>query len=311
MNDNGRPQTRTEWIPHAPLSALLWPTCTSRPVRPVRRPLLHSDVLRPSGDARCPVCGQRELAGELRHSYVHARDKLAVEPASLTYLPRGPFYSRYHYRPSVGARRTKARHRRRPSRLAAAGRIGSGLLGMAMVGGAAYGVTNWVVGLNGSSSGEGQAATVSNLSISAVSSPTASNLLYPGSTGDVVLTITNPNVFAVTITGVDLPTSTTYATGYSSANLTGAISGCSASTSDVNWSFATATSGSVHSFVSALTVGAGSNLTVTMTNDANMTTSAPAACEGAYFSMPSLTGVVATGGAGTATTSPATDAWVS
>lgn len=178
-----------------------------------------------------------------------------------------------------------------------------------MVGGAAYGVTNWVVGLNASSSGLGQAASVSNLSITAVSSPSASNLLYPGSTGDVVLSITNPNVFPVTITGVDLPTSTTYATGYSSANLTGAISGCSASTSDVDWSYSTSTSGSVHSLVSSVTVGAGSNLTVTMTNDASMTMSAPAACESAYFSMPSLTGVVATGGAATATTSPATDSW--
>jgi hypothetical protein len=58
-------------------------------------------------------------------------------------------------------------------------------------------------------------------------------------------------------------------------------------------------------------VGAGSNLIVTMSNDASMTMSAPAACESAYFSMPSLTGVAATGGAGTATTSPATDSWAS
>jgi len=52
-------------------------------------------------------------------------------------------------------------------------------------------------------------------------------------------------------------------------------------------------------------------LTVTFTNDASMTANAPAACENTYFSLPSLTGVVATGGAATATTSPATDAWTS
>jgi hypothetical protein len=48
-----------------------------------------------------------------------------------------------------------------------------------------------------------------------------------------------------------------------------------------------------------------------MTNGASMTAAVPAACEATYFSMPSLTGVTATGGAGTTTTSPATDSWTS
>jgi hypothetical protein len=48
-----------------------------------------------------------------------------------------------------------------------------------------------------------------------------------------------------------------------------------------------------------------------LTNDASMTVAAPSACANTFFSMPSLTGVVATGGAATATTSPATDAWTS
>jgi hypothetical protein len=85
---------------------------------------------------------------------------------------------------------------------------------MALVGGAAYGATNWIVGLNAGSSGEGQAASVTNLTFSATASPGATNLLYPGASGDVVLAITNPNVFPVTITGVDLPASTSYATGF-------------------------------------------------------------------------------------------------
>jgi hypothetical protein len=50
---------------------------------------------------------------------------------------------------------------------------------------------------------------------------------------------------------------------------------------------------------------------VTLTNDASMTSAAPAACASTYFSLPSLTGVSATGGAATATSSPATDAWTS
>jgi len=167
------------------------------------------------------------------------------------------------------------------------------------------------VGLGAGSSGEGQAATVSNLTIAAVASPVATNLLYPGGNGDVVVAITNPNAFAVTMTGVNLPTNTTYATGFTASNLTGAIAGCASGTSDVPWNYATSSSGSVHTLTTPLVVGANSSLTVTLTNDASMTTAAPAACEGAYFSMPALTGIVATGGTGTATTSPAVDAWTS
>jgi hypothetical protein len=182
---------------------------------------------------------------------------------------------------------------------------------MALVGGAAYGATNWIVGLNAGSSGEGQAASVTNLTFSATASPGATNLLYPGASGDVVLAITNPNVFPVTITGVDLPASTSYATGFTASNLTGSIAGCASTTSDVGWSYATTSSGSVHTLATPLVVGASSTLTVTLTSDAAMSTSAPAACESAYFSMPALTGIVATGGAATATTSPATDSWTS
>ena len=190
-------------------------------------------------------------------------------------------------------------------------RIAAAITGALLVGGAAYGATSWLVGLGAGSSAEGQAATVSNLTISAVASPAPAQLLYPGATGDVVLTITNANAFPVTVTGVDLPTSTTYATGYTASNLTGAIAGCAAATSLVSWAFATGTSGSVHTLTASLTVGASAALTVSLANDASMATGSPAACEGAYFSMPSFTGIVATGGAGTVTPSPAIDAWTS
>jgi hypothetical protein len=152
--------------------------------------------------------------------------------------------------------------------------------------------------------------------MSAVATPAASNLLYPGANGDVVLTISNPNSFPVTITAVNLPTNTTYATGYTTSALSTTQTGCLASTpSGVTWNFATGSSGSSHTLVTPLTVAASGQannpLTVTLTNDASMSLSAPAACENTYFSMPSLTGVSATGGAATATTSPATDSWTS
>jgi len=195
-------------------------------------------------------------------------------------------------------------------------KIVSSVLGVVLAGGAAYGATNWVVGLTAGSSGQSQSATVSNLTITAVSSPAPAALLYPGGTGDVVVTISNPNPYPVTITALQLPTNTTYATGYTTAALTTTQTGCLAATpSDVIWNYSTTTSGSSHTLTTALTVGASgaanNPLVVTFTNDASMTAAAPAACENTYFSMPSLTGVTATGGTATSTTTPATDSWTS
>ncbi len=92
-------------------------------------------------------------------------------------------------------------------------KIVSAVCGIVLAGVAAYAATNWIVNLNAGSSGEGQSASISSLTISAVASPAATNLLYPGGPGDVVVTISNPNAFPVTVTSVQLPTNTTYATG--------------------------------------------------------------------------------------------------
>ncbi len=181
--------------------------------------------------------------------------------------------------------------------------------------GGAFAVAAWLIGLNSGSSGEGQSATVSNLTISAVATPSATNLLYPGSTGDVVITIANPNPYPVTVTAVNLPTNTTYAAGYSNSSLTTAQPGCTAGTSLVGWNFATAGSGSSHTLTTPVTVApsgqANNPLTVTLTNTATMSSSSPQACAGTYFSMPSFTGISATSATGTATTSPATSGWTS
>ncbi len=190
------------------------------------------------------------------------------------------------------------------------------VVGALLAGGGIFAATNWMIQLNTGSSAEGQSGTVSNLTITAVASPAASNLLYPGGNGDVVVTISNSNPYPVTVTALQLPTNTTYATGYTTSALSVTQTGCIASTpSDVIWNFSTATSGSSHTLTSALTVNASGQannpLTVTFTNDVSMTAAVPAACVNTYFSMPSLTGVTATGGAATPTTSPATDSWTS
>jgi hypothetical protein len=195
-------------------------------------------------------------------------------------------------------------------------KIVSAVCGILLAGVGAYAATNWVVGLNSGSSGEGQSASISNLTISAVASPSATNLMYPGGNGDVVVTISNPNPYPVTITAVQLPTNATYATGYTTSALSTQQAGCLAATpSQVTWNFSTATSGSSHTLTTPLTVGGSGQsnnpLAVTLTNDASMGSTTPAACASTYFSMPSFTGVTATGGAATSTTTPATDSWTS
>jgi hypothetical protein len=195
-------------------------------------------------------------------------------------------------------------------------KIVSAVCGCVLVAAGAYAATNWVVGLNAGSSGEGQSATIANLSITAVASPAPGNVLFPGGTGDVVVTIANTNSYPVTITAVNLPTSTTQAGGFTTSALSTAQTGCSTSTSGVTWNFATTTSGTSHTLpLGGVTVGASgaSNnpLVVTLNNDALMSSTSPAACANTFFSMPALTGITATGGAGTSTTSPATSGWTS
>ena len=88
---------------------------------------------------------------------------------------------------------------------------------------------------------------MANITITAVASPAAGNLLYPGGNGDAVVTIANSNPYPVTITAVQLPTNTTYAGGFTTSALSTAQTGCSATTSDVNpWNYSSATSGSSH-----------------------------------------------------------------
>jgi hypothetical protein len=190
-------------------------------------------------------------------------------------------------------------------------------IGMVLAGVTAYAATNWVVGLASNSSGAAQSATISKVTITAVSSPAPGDLLDPGDSGDVVISIANANPYPVTITAVQLPTSTTYASGFTSSALTTAQAGCLSTTpSDVTWNFSTTTSGSSHTLTTPLTVaasGKASNpLVVTLSDDAFMSSAAPLACANTFFSMPALTGITASGGGtGTATTSPATDAWTS
>ena len=130
-----------------------------------------------------------------------------------------------------------------------------------------------------------------------------------------MLAIANPNPFPVTLTGVNLPSNQIYGGEFTTNALSTVQTGCTTSTGLVSWYFAAGTSDSAHTLTAALTIGASGNannpLTVTMTNDASMALTSPAACEATFFSMPSMTGIAASGGAATATVTPVTDAWTS
>lgn len=193
---------------------------------------------------------------------------------------------------------------------ARAGRAIAATAGLVLAFDAAYAAANWTVSLtSGTTGGEAQAASVQNLTITASASPAAGNLLYPGGNGDVVASINNPNAFPVTITALQLPADTVYATGYTDSALSTAATGCDSTASTVTWNLSTATSGTSVALTTALVVPAAGSLVVTLTDEAVMGASAPSACEGKYFSMPALIGVTATGGAATATTSPTTDTY--
>jgi hypothetical protein len=201
-----------------------------------------------------------------------------------------------------------AAHRRKRSRTS---KIAAAAVGTMVAGAAAYAATNWIIGLTSGSNGEGQSMSITTLTINAVSSPAPGHLLYPGANGDVVVTIKNTNTFPVTITGLDLPTKSTFAGGYTTSALTTAQTGCGTTDSHVYWNSATTTSGHAVTLHTPITVAATGSVTVTFTTEAVMTTTSPAACEATYFSMPSFTGVSATSAnkGTTATSGTVTDTW--
>lgn len=176
-----------------------------------------------------------------------------------------------------------------------------------------FAASTWTIGVNPNSSGEAASGTVSNLTISAVASPSPANLLYPGSQGDVVLTISNPNPYPVTVTALQFPTNVLGANGYSNSDLdTASLSlTCTAATSGVTWTYSTSVPNSSHSLTTPIVVAAsgatGNPLTVTLDDYASMATTSPATCENTFFQMPSLGGVTATAGGSPVTASPAAD----
>jgi hypothetical protein len=123
---------------------------------------------------------------------------------------------------------------------------------------------------NGSGSGYAKAGSSQALTTVDVSATTAASL-YPGTTGDVKLQISNPNPYAVRVTAVS---------GNGTITADGSHSGCT-------------TTGVTFTNQSSLTIdiAANSSTTSTLTGAAAMSNASLNACQGATFTIPvSLTG---------------------
>ena len=143
---------------------------------------------------------------------------------------------------------------------------GALFLGLALAGTVAFAA--WTA--TGSGNGYAQAKTAVALTTVDVSASTTPQL-YPGGSGDVLVKITNPNPYGVTVTGVTGAGAITSDKGAS----------CDASTG-VTYSAPTSPS---------LVVAAGASTQFTLTGAAAMSNASNNACQGAIFTIPvTLTG---------------------
>ncbi len=117
---------------------------------------------------------------------------------------------------------------------------------------------------NGTGNGYAQATTAQVLTTDDVSATTVAQL-YPGGSGDVKLTINNPNPYAVQVTSITGNGTITADTGHSGCTTTG-----------VSFTNQTGT----------WNVAANDETSVTLTGAASMSNASLNACQGATFTIP-------------------------
>ena len=132
-----------------------------------------------------------------------------------------------------------------------------------LVGGVTYGA--WVV--TGSGNGYAKASSSQTLTLADASASTTAQL-YPGGTGDVILKVSNPNPFPVTITDVVGAGTVVASTG---GTCVGAATGVSITAQ--------------HSLTKAVAANA-SGFVVTLTGAAVMSSASDNACQNAIFTIP-------------------------
>ncbi|HST17036.1 MAG TPA: hypothetical protein VLK36_05160 [Gaiellaceae bacterium] len=143
-------------------------------------------------------------------------------------------------------------------------RVALALAALALLATAAVTLGSWTVG---SSAGNGyaKAVTAQNLTLGDATASTTAQL-YPGGTGDLWVKVTNPNSFAVTVTGVTGAGTITSDKG----------AACNASTG-VTF---TNTSGLSQA------VGAGATVTFSLAGKVAMSNASDNSCQGAVFTVP-------------------------
>jgi hypothetical protein len=139
------------------------------------------------------------------------------------------------------------------------------LAAVLVLGGTAAGIGIAAWNITGSGSGYAKATTASTLTLGDASASTSADL-YPGATGSVKLSITNPNAFRIQVTAV---TRTGAITSDKGAN-------CNGST------------GVAFSDPSGLThnVDAGATTTITLASAVTMSNASHNDCQGAVFTIP-------------------------
>jgi hypothetical protein len=123
---------------------------------------------------------------------------------------------------------------------------------------------SWAVGSD-PGAGYSKATASTNLTLNDVSASTVADL-YPGGTGNVLVSVTNPNSFAVTITSI----------AGAGAVTSNAGAACDASTG-VSFTDQTGLS---------LALGAGATSTYTLAGKAAMSNASASSCQGAIFTIP-------------------------
>ena len=141
-------------------------------------------------------------------------------------------------------------------------RLAALLVTATVVGGATYGA--WVV--TGSGNAYAKASATQNITLADASASTTAQL-YPGGTGDVILKVSNPNAFPVTITDVVSAGSPTSDKG----------AGCTA---------ATGVSLTAQHSLSAVVAANAVGTVVTLTGAAAMAGTSDTSCQGAIFTLP-------------------------
>lgn len=144
-------------------------------------------------------------------------------------------------------------------------------------------------------SGTGAAASGSSLGLTLTAGTVSTNVLYPTATGDVVVVISNPNPFAVSVDSLTLPT--TAATAYTNAGLTTLNAACNTGGTGVTWNYTSKSLTGV--IVAKKTGGVDGTLTLTLTNGAAMSNASDNSCQSSFFKMPNVLTAPGSSSAGT------------